>query len=134
MKNETKLKKLVKWLDENNFSHFVPHSYSKGVKGSSNLIILPVGKYKINVKIEGEDDVLFYERHKAHHPVFIRDSETPKFVLEKVQNVIIELMKKQNALEQLSPSERSKLEKRREKRKRYKINKKQKLNSTEEEI
>lgn len=131
MKNETKLKKLVKWLDENNISYFVPHSYSKGKKGSSNLIILPVGEYKINVKIEGEDDILFYKRHKSYNPVFIRDSETPKFVLEKVQNVIIELMKKQNALEQLSPSERSKLEKRREKRKRYKINKKQKLNSTE---
>lgn len=134
MKNENKLKKLVSWLDENNISYFVPKSYSKGKKGSSNLIILPVGKYKINVKIEGEDDVLFYNRHKTSHPVFIRDSETPKFVLEKVQNVIIELMKKQNAIEQLSPLERHKLEKRREKNKRHNLNKKQKLNSTEKEI
>lgn len=97
MKNETKLKKLEAWLDENNFSHHVPRSLERGVKGSPNLIITPFGNHRINVKIAGDDDSLFYDRHRGKHPVFIRDSETPKFVLEKVQNVIIELMKKENA-------------------------------------
>ena len=128
MKNETKLKKLVAWLDENNFSHHVPRSLGRGVKGSPNLIITPFGEYKINVKIEGEDDSLFYDRHKRKNPVFIRDSETPKFVLEKVQNVIIELMKKENAFEQLSPEERRKVEKKREKNRKKNLRKRQKLN------
>lgn len=55
MKNETKLKKLEAWLDENNFSHRVPRSLERGVKGSPNLIITPFGRHRINVKLEGED-------------------------------------------------------------------------------
>ncbi len=78
MKNETKLKKLEAWLDENNFSHHVPRSLERGVKGSPNLIITPFGNHRINVKIAGDDDSLFYDRHRGKHPVFIRDSETPK--------------------------------------------------------
>lgn len=129
MKNETKLKKLIAWLDENNFSHHVPRSLDRGVKGSPNLIITPIGKYRISVKIEGDDDSLFYDRHKGKNPVFIRESETPKFVLEKVQNVIIELMKKQNFFEQLSPEERKKVEKKREKNRRHNLLKRQKHNA-----
>ena len=134
MKNETKLKKLEAWLDENNFSHHVPRSLERGVKGSPNLIITPLGEYRINVKIEGDDDSLFYDRHKCKNPVFIRDSEAPKFVLEKVQNVIIELMKKQNAFEQLSPEERRKVEKKREKRRRKNLRKREKLNAASDRI
>lgn len=126
MKNETKLKKLEAWLDENNFSHHVPHSLERGVKGSPNLIITPFSHHRINVKLEGEDDSLFYDRHRGKHPVFIRDSEAPKFVLEKVQNVIIELMKKENAFELLSPEERRKVEKRREKKIKKNLRKRQK--------
>ena len=44
---------------------------------------------------------LFYETHHVGvHPIFIRNDETPKFVLEKVQNTIIKVMqKKQEAFE-----------------------------------
>lgn len=129
MKNETKLKKLEAWLDENNFSHRVPRSLERGVKGSPNLIITPFGHHRINVKLEGEDDSLFYDLHKCKNPVFIRDSEAPKFVLEKVQNVIIELMKKENSFIQLSPEERKKVEKRREKNRKKAIRRRQKLNA-----
>lgn len=129
MKNETKLKKLEAWLDENNFSHHVPRSLERGVKGSPNLIITPFGNHRINVKIEGEDDSLFYDRHRGKHPVFIRDSETPKFVLEKVQNVIIELMKKENAFTQLTPEERRKVEKKREKNRKKNLRRRQKCNA-----
>ena len=130
MKNETKLKKLEDWLDENNFSHHVPRSLEKGVKGSPNLIITPFANHRINVKLEGEDDRLFYDRHKRKNPVFIRDSESPKFVLEKVQNVIIELMKKDNAFIQLSPEERKKVENKREKNRKKALHRRQKLNAT----
>ena len=129
MKNVTKLKKLEAWLDENNFSHHVPRSLEIGVKGSPNLIITPFGHHRINVKREGEDDSLFYGRHKHKNPVFIRDSEAPKFVLEKVQNVIIELMKKENAFTQLTPEERRKVEKKREKNRKKNLRRRQKHNA-----
>ena len=130
MKNETKLKKLEAWLDENNFSHHVPRSLDKGVKGSPNLIITTFANHRINVKLEGEDDRLSYDRHKRKNPVFIRDSEDPKFVLEKVQNVIIELMKKDNSFIQLSPEEREKVEKKREKNRKKALRRRQKLNES----
>ena len=129
MKNETKLKKLEAWLDENNFSHHVPRSLERGVKSSPNLIITPFGNHRINVKIAGDDDSLFYDRHRGKHPVFIRDPETPKFVLEKVQNVIIELMKKENAFTQLTPEERRKVEKKREKNRKKNLRRRQKHNA-----
>ena len=129
MKNVTKLKKLEAWLDENNFSHHVPRSLERCVKGSPNLIITPFGHHRINVKLEGEDDSLFYDRHKHKNPVFIRDSEAPKFVLEKVQNVIIELMKKENAFTQLTPEERRKVEKKREKNRKKNLRRRQKQNA-----
>ena len=81
------------------------------------------------MKLEGEDDSLFYDRHKHKNPVFIRDSEAPKFVLEKVQNVIIELMKKENAFTQLTPEERRKVEKRREKNRKKNLRRRQKHNA-----
>lgn len=47
----------------------------------------------IAVKIEGEDDTLFFNKHKrGKHPFFIRTSETPKFVIEKMQNLITRMM------------------------------------------
>lgn len=99
------------------------------MKGSPNLIITPFANHRINVKLEGEDDRLFYDRHKRKNPVFIRDSDAPKFVLEKVQNVIIELMKKDNAFIQLSPEERKKVEKKREKNRKKALRRRQKLNA-----
>ena len=116
-------------MDENNFSYRVPRSLEKGVKGSPNLIINPFANHRINVKLEGEDDRLFYDRHKRKNPVFIRDSEAPKFVLEKVQNVIIELMKKDNAFIQLSPEEKKKVEKKREKNRKKNLRRRQKHNA-----
>lgn len=91
MKNETKLEKVKKFLDENNIESFVPKR--SGKRGHSNLV-LP--KFKIYIKIQGDDDQLFYERHfMGKHPIFVRDEDKPKFVLEKVQNTIIRIMRLQ---------------------------------------
>lgn len=96
MKNETKLKKVKKFLDDNNIKYSV--SKNAGKEGHSDLV-LPA--FRIYIKLQGEDDVLFYETHHVGvHPIFIRNEETPKFVLEKVQNTIIKVMqKKQEAFE-----------------------------------
>lgn len=96
MKNETKLKKVKEFLDGNNIKYSV--SKNAGKKGHSDLV-LPA--FRIYIKLQGEDDALFYENHHVGvHPIFIRNEETPKFVLEKVQNTIIKVMqKKQEAFE-----------------------------------
>lgn len=96
MKNETKLKKVKEFLDKNNIKYSV--SKNAGKDGHSDLI-LPA--FRIYIKLQGEDDALFYKKHHIGvHPVFIRDEETPKFVIEKLQNSIIKVMqKKQEAFE-----------------------------------
>ena len=87
MKNETKLKKLMSFLDENGIKYTTPR---KRKEGSANLFI---GQYMIAVKIEGEDDTLFFNNHKrGKHPFFIRTSETPKYIIEKMQNLITRMM------------------------------------------
>lgn len=87
MKNETKLKKLMSFLDENGIKYTTPR---KRKEGSAHLFI---GQYMIAVKIEGEDDTLFFNKHKrGKHPFFIRTSETPKFIIEKMQNLITKMM------------------------------------------
>lgn len=94
MKNETKLERVKKFLDENN----IPYSASKnrGERGHSDLVIW---KFRIFVKISGDDDKEFYDSHKKRYPVFIRDNETPKFVIEKIQSTIIKSMtRKQNLI------------------------------------
>lgn len=88
MKNETKLEKVKKFLDENNIEYVIPKN--AGEKGHSDLF-LP--SFRIFIKLHGEDDELFYKTHHVGvYPIFIRDDETPKFVLEKVQNTIIKSM------------------------------------------
>lgn len=94
MKNETKLEKVKKFLDENNIEY--SESKHKGERGHSDLVLW---KYRIFIKLSGDDDDEFFERHKKKFPIFIRDGETPKFVLEKVQQTIIKSMTvKQNLI------------------------------------
>lgn len=88
MKNETKLKKVQKFLEENGIQYRLPKERRFG---HSDLWI---PNLKIFVKIDGEDRHVFYEKHHVGRifPVFIRDEDTPKFVIEKVQDTIIRAM------------------------------------------
>lgn len=93
MKNETKLNKVKEFLDGNNIKYVTPKNAGK--KGHSDLF-LP--SFRIYIKLQGDDDELFYKTHHIGvHPIFIRYGETPKFVLEKVQNTIIKIMQKKQA-------------------------------------
>ena len=96
MKKERKKERVKEFLDENNIRYVTPKNAGK--KGHSDLF-LP--SFKICIKLQGDDDGLFYKTHHIGvHPNFIRDGETPKFVLEKVQNPINRIMlKKQAAFE-----------------------------------
>lgn len=88
MKNETKLKKVQKFLEENGIEYRLP---KKQKFGHSDLWIPSL---KIFVKIDGEDHQVFYDKHHVGRvfPVFIRNEDTPKFVIEKVENTIIKSM------------------------------------------
>lgn len=93
MKNSTKLEKLKKYLDENNVSYKCRRKHRNG---HCDLYVIAA---KVSVKIEGDDDEIFYRRHKCgYHPIFIRKSDTPKFVIEKVYNTIYDSMVKQQRL------------------------------------
>ena len=90
MKNETKLKKVIAFLEENN----IKYRQHKNVWFGHSDLFLP--DTRVAIKIDGEDSVRFYDTHKKTcFPVFIRDEDSPKFVIEKVQNTIIKSMTKQ---------------------------------------
>lgn len=89
-KKERKLSRVKEFLDGNKIKYVTPKN--SGKKGHSDLF-LPL--FRICIKLQGEDDELFYKTHHIGvHPIFIRDGETSKFVLEKVQNTIIKIMQK----------------------------------------
>ena len=93
MKNETKLKKVIAFLEENN----VKYRQHKNVWFGHSDVFLP--DTRVAIKIDGEDRKRFYETHKGKcYPIFIRDEDTPKFVLEKVQNTIVKSMMKEQEL------------------------------------
>lgn len=96
MTNKEKLEAVKRFLVENRIE-FYPH-YRGRIKVSPDLYI---PKHKIMVKIsEGkEKDYNFFKEVKyKYHPLFIRDDETKDFVLEKIQNLIIDIMKKKQQL------------------------------------
>lgn len=91
MANREKLEVLKAFLRENNIS------FKEKCKCSGKKVSLYIGKYRICVRISNEYDQSFYDRVKYHfHPLFIRESETAEFVVEKMQNLIIELMKREH--------------------------------------
>ena len=48
---------------------------------------------RVAIKVDGNDRQRFYKTHRAMcFPVFIREEDTPKFVLEKLQNTIVKAM------------------------------------------
>ncbi len=93
MKNINKLERLKTFLKEQGIEYATPSECSE--PGSYNLSI-PAHRVFVKVTPEGEeDDQVFFNLHKhREYPVFIRTADTPKFVIEKVQNTIIKSMLK----------------------------------------
>lgn len=90
MKKETKLQKIIDFCRENKICYFYPPQ--RGERGHSDLVI---PKYRICIKLSTteEEDQEYYETHKKFKfPVFIRDTDAPKFVIEKVQQTIIKFL------------------------------------------
>lgn len=94
MMNEqkTKLNMLERFLTTNGISYYRDFiSKKRDIKAE-----LYIPQHRILVKVsEGEEkDNIFYKAVKyGFHPLFVRDTETKDFVLEKMQNLLIDLMK-----------------------------------------
>ena len=86
MKNETKLRKVIGFLKENNIKYIE----RKKRYGHSDVFLPDT---RVAIKVDGNDRQRFYKTHRAMcFPVFIREEDTPKFVLEKLQNTIVKAM------------------------------------------
>lgn len=87
MTNKEKLNEVAKFLDKEGIDFILR---PENVRMKSNLYI---PKWKIGVKLEGEDNERYFQTHKrCLSVIFIRESETAEFVLEKLQNVIVKQM------------------------------------------
>ena len=91
MTNKEKLEVLKGFLKENN----IP--FKEKVMQRGQKFDLYISKFGICVRLSDENDQRFYEKIKyIVHPLFIRENETPEFVVEKMQNLIIYRMKCQH--------------------------------------
>ena len=85
MKNETKLKKLMGWLDKNNIEYRCPSKeISKCKRKKRSDLFIP--KFVISVRIDDDYTQKWYRAHYDRNPVVIRDTDTPRFLIEKMQN------------------------------------------------
>ena len=91
MKNETKLKKLMGWLDKNNIEYRCPSKeMSKYKRKKRSDLFIP--KFVISVRIDDDYTQKWYRAHYDRNPVVIRDTDTPRFLIEKMQNTITRVM------------------------------------------
>lgn len=87
MTNKEKLDEVVKFLEKEDIDFVLR---PENVRMKSNLYI---PKWKIGVKLEGDDNERYFQTHKrCLSVIFIRESETAEFVLEKLQTVIVRRM------------------------------------------
>lgn len=87
MTNKEKLDEVAKFLKKEGIDFALRR---ENVKTKSNIYI---PKWKIGVKTEDESNGRYFQKHKrCISMVFIRESETADFVLEKLQNVIVKQM------------------------------------------
>ena len=97
MTKKEKLEMLKAFLSENKI-YFSKNFSLKNAQGIvADLYIRRYGR--IAVHVSDDKDPEFYNATKRKYlPFFIREEETPEFIIEKMQNTIIRAMKKmQNA-------------------------------------
>lgn len=94
VKNTTKLKKSMVWLDENSIE-YKANEKERGKHYRHKKSDLFIPKYVISVKIDDSRTQKWYKKHLSRNPVIIRDADTPKFVIEKIQNTIVRVMQEQ---------------------------------------
>lgn len=94
MTNEEKLEGLKAFLTENGIKFI--ENYKSGLHV---LMDLKLPDYMIAVHLSDDKDDEFYHRtFRQYKPFFIRESETPDFIIEKMQNCITDIMVKRQKI------------------------------------
>jgi hypothetical protein len=106
MTNQEKLEKLKEWLRGND----IPFDENYTSKSRGVTFDLRVKKPLIGVCISSERDREIFDKVKrVYAPFFIRESETAEFVIEKMQNCIVnKMMQAQRELEKKNKREEGK--------------------------
>jgi len=101
--NQEKLEKLKEWLKDNN----IPFDENHKSRSTGFTFDLKVKKPLIAVCISSDrDDEVFNRIKRTYAPFFIRESETAEFIIEKMQNCIVDrMMKEQKKLENAAKKE-----------------------------
>lgn len=88
---KAKLHALKEFLKANGLT-WMPYKHADRLPKADMCII----EHDVNVRIsrDEENDYLFFKHYRHRHPVFIRPSDTADFVIEKVQNAIIDAMRR----------------------------------------
>ena len=90
MTNKEKLEALKVFLSENDLE------YEENFKSKFCNVDLMVTKHNVAVHLSDKNDQMFFKQCRHfYHPFFIRDNESIEFIIEKMQNCIIERMQKQ---------------------------------------
>lgn len=117
MKKETKLKKVYAWLEENGYKPHLCNRYEKSKNPKFTALHFKVSDlYDVEIKLESDNDQEWYDSHKRFNPVFIRSADKPSFIIEKIQNVIISLMTKAQVYSMLTPEQKARRKRNREKK------------------
>ena len=103
MTNQEKLEKLKEWLRDND----IPFDENYTSKSRGVTFDLRVKKPLIGVCISSERDREIFDKIKrVYAPFFIRESETAEFIIEKMQNCIVNrMMQQQKAMEKEAKKE-----------------------------
>lgn len=95
MNSKEKLQLLKGFLKRNGLVFY--EKFNGKMKTCAPDLYIP--KHRIMVKVSDEHDQPFYNEVKfRYHPLFIRETESGEFTLEKLQNLIIEIMKRKQVL------------------------------------
>ena len=94
MTNKEKLEDLKVFLTENGIK------FIEGYKSGLHVLMdLKLPDYMIAVHLSDDKDDEFYHRtFRQYKPFFIRESETPDFIIEKMQNCITDIMVKRQKI------------------------------------
>jgi len=93
MNNEEKLECLKNWLTENGYKFILDSNHKKAGVHFDLLVV----DYAIIVKMVNntDEEVSYFQSVRNYgHPLFIRESETAEFVIEKMNNTIVRIHKK----------------------------------------
>lgn len=99
MTNEEKLESVKAFLNENKLKFFT--NFVSRRTGRHPEVYVPLHRIMVKISEGTEKDTEFFKAVRfKYHPLFIRETETEEFVLEKMKNLIVDCMTKGHRIHQ----------------------------------